>query len=81
MMQMSILENGAIAVLPRMQRFGLIDKKQEKQEIQSICKRLALNFTSLTDPVASLSGGNQQKTLLTRWLMLDSDVLFLDNPA
>lgn len=81
MMQMSILENGTMAVLPRMQRSGFIDKKQEEREIQSIHTRLALKFTSLTDPVASLSGGNQQKTLLARWLMLNPDVLFLDDPA
>ena len=81
MMQMSILENGTMAVLPRMQRFGLIDKQQEEREIRSIHTRLALKFTSLTDPVASLSGGNQQKTLLARWLMLNPDVLFLDDPA
>ena len=81
MMQMSILENGTMAVLPRMQRLGFIDKKKEEMEIQSIHSRLALKFTSLTDPVASLSGGNQQKTLLARWLMLNPDVLFLDDPA
>lgn len=81
MMQMSIVENGTMAVLPRMQRLGFIDKKQEKRELQSIHTRLALKFTSLTDPVASLSGGNQQKTLLARWLTLNPDVLFLDDPA
>ncbi|WP_158752180.1 sugar ABC transporter ATP-binding protein [Acidobacterium sp. S8] len=81
MMQMSILENGTMAVLPRMQSLGFIDKKLEEREMQSIHTRLALKFTSLTDPVASLSGGNQQKTLLARWLLLNPDVLFLDDPA
>ena len=81
MMQMSILENGTMAVLPRMQRMGFVDKNLEKREIQSILARLALKFSSLHAPVASLSGGNQQKTLLARWLMLNPDVLFLDDPA
>lgn len=81
MMQMSILENGTMAFLPRLQRFGFIDKKREAQEINVIRTRLALKFRSLADPVSSLSGGNQQKTLLARWLMLNPDVLFLDDPA
>jgi ABC-type sugar transport system ATPase subunit len=70
-----------MAVLPRMQRLGFIDKQREAREIQSVHTRLALKFSSLSDPVASLSGGNQQKTLLARWLMLNPDVLFLDDPA
>jgi ABC-type sugar transport system ATPase subunit len=81
MMRMSVLENGTMAVLPRLQRFGFIDRKQEARELDVIHTRLALKFTSLTDPVSSLSGGNQQKTLLARWLMLNPDVLFLDDPA
>jgi ABC-type sugar transport system ATPase subunit len=81
MMQMSIIENGTMAVLPQMQRFGFIDKKREEREVNAIHTRLALKFTSPTDPVSSLSGGNQQKTLLARWLMLNPDVLFLDDPA
>jgi ABC-type sugar transport system ATPase subunit len=70
-----------MAVLPQMQRFGFIDKKREEREVNAIHTRLALKFTSPTDPVSSLSGGNQQKTLLARWLMLNPDVLFLDDPA
>lgn len=81
MMQMSIVENGTMAVLPQMHRFGFIDGEREDREFDVIHSRLALKFTSLTDPVSSLSGGNQQKTLLARWLMLDPDVIFLDDPA
>jgi ABC-type sugar transport system ATPase subunit len=81
MMQMSILENGTMAVLSRMHRFGFIERKREAREMSVIHTRLALKFTSITDPVSSLSGGNQQKTLLARWLMLNPDVLFLDDPA
>ena len=81
MMQMSIVENETMAVLPRMHRFGFIDGRRHVRELDRINSRLALKFTSLTDPVSSLSGGNQQKTLLARWLMLDPDLIFLDDPA
>ncbi len=81
MMQMSVLENGTMAVLPRLQRFGFIDQKAEAREIDPIQSKLALKFNALSDPVSSLSGGNQQKALLARWLMLNPEVLFLDDPA
>jgi ribose transport system ATP-binding protein len=81
MMQMSILENGTMAVLPRMHRFGFIERKREVREMSIIHTRLALKFAAITNPVSSLSGGNQQKTLLARWLMLNPDVFFLDDPA
>jgi ribose transport system ATP-binding protein len=81
MMQMSILENGTMAVLPRLHQLGFIDRRREDAEIQGIHSRLAVKFGSLKDSVSNLSGGNQQKTLLARWLMLNPDVLFLDDPA
>jgi ribose transport system ATP-binding protein len=81
MMQMSIVENGTMAVLPRMQSFGFIDKTQEAREMIALRTSLALKCGSLAEPVSTLSGGNQQKTLVARWLMLNPDVLFLDDPA
>ena len=81
MMQMSVLENGTMAVLPRVQRLGFINDKAETREIDPIQTKLALKFNSLSDPVSSLSGGNQQKALLARWLMLNPQVLVLDDPA
>ena len=43
--------------------------------------RLALKCPSAVAPVSTLSGGNQQKTLLARWLLWDPEFLFLDDPA
>ena len=70
-----------MAVLSRLHRFGLIDKRRETVATQEIYSQLAIKFGSLKDPVSSLSGGNQQKVLLARWLTLNPDVLFLDDPA
>ena len=49
--------------------------------MQDVAGRLGLHCRSLDDPVATLSGGNQQKVLLGRWLLVNPDVLFLDDPA
>jgi len=81
MMQMSLLENGTMAVLPRFRRLGFLDFKREASASRAIYSQLLLKFGSIQDPVSSLSGGNQQKVLLARWLMLNPDVLFLDDPA
>ena len=81
MMQMSVAENGTMAVLPRLQRWGFLRRGQELAEMQDVAGRLGLHCRSLHDPVATLSGGNQQKVLLGRWLLVNPDVLFLDDPA
>jgi ABC-type sugar transport system ATPase subunit len=81
MMQMSVSENSTMAVLSGMQRLGFIRHKQETQRMDSIGRRLRLKSASYSSPVSNLSGGNQQKALLARWLLLNPDVLFLDDPA
>jgi ABC-type sugar transport system ATPase subunit len=81
MMQMSVAENGTMAVLPRLQRWGFLRRGQELAEMRDVAGRLGLHCRSLDDPVATLSGGNQQKVLLGRWLLVNPDVLFLDDPA
>ena len=81
MMQMSIAENGTLAVLRRMQSWGFLARRRELNEMQSVAGQLGLHCRSLHDAVATLSGGNQQKVLLGRWLLVNPDVLFLDDPA
>jgi ABC-type sugar transport system ATPase subunit len=81
MMRMSVLENCTIAVLPRMQRLGFIRHQQERRELEPLARRLGLDCDSTARPVNQLSGGNQQKALLARWLLRDPDVLFLDDPT
>lgn len=81
MMQMSVLENSSIGALGRMHTFGFIRRARERKELAPVWARLNLKCGSYTSPVAALSGGNQQKALLARWLLLSPDVLFLDDPA
>lgn len=81
MMQMSVLENSTVAKLKNFRKSGFLSKKQEAAALAPLYEQLALKAASLSAPVGTLSGGNQQKALLARWLLIDPDVLFLDDPA
>jgi ABC-type sugar transport system ATPase subunit len=81
MMQMSVLENSTVAKLKSFQRSGFVSKKEEAAAVAPLYEQLALKAASWSAPVSTLSGGNQQKALLARWLLIDPDVLFLDDPA
>jgi ABC-type sugar transport system ATPase subunit len=81
MMRMSVLENATLAVLPRLHRFGLLRRELERARFAAVGRRLALHCPSPESPVSQLSGGNQQKVLLARWLLLNPEVLFLDDPT
>ncbi len=81
MMQMSVLENGTIADLPRLSRAGITQPQREAQAMAPILRKLALKSSSPNAPVSSLSGGGQQKVLFARCLLADPDVLFLDDPT
>ena len=81
MMSMSVRENGSLAALERFERLGFLRVAREAAELRDLARQLALTTPSLTTPVSRLSGGNQQKVLLGRWLLLHPEVLFLDDPT
>jgi ABC-type sugar transport system ATPase subunit len=81
MMQMSVLENSTMATLEQFQYLGFLKPKQEEQAANSIGQELALRAASDKMSVRGLSGGNQQKVLLAKWLLADPEVLFLDDPT
>jgi ABC-type sugar transport system ATPase subunit len=81
MLQMSVRENSTLTVLPRLSRLGVVRGAAERALFEPIAKRLRLKCASPSMPVGALSGGNQQKAMLARWVFADPDVLFLDDPA
>jgi ABC-type sugar transport system ATPase subunit len=81
MMQMSVLENSTLATLHRYQSWGLLIRKKELAALEAAHHRTALKAASPDVPVSSLSGGNQQKVLLAKWLLMEPAVLFLDDPT
>jgi ABC-type sugar transport system ATPase subunit len=81
MMQMSVLENSTMAALWRYQFWGFVMRRKELAAMQRIHRQTSLKAISFQTAVSSLSGGNQQKVLLAKWLLVDPAVLFLDDPT
>jgi ribose transport system ATP-binding protein len=77
----SLRANLTLAALSGFARAGWIDARREREAAGSIRDRFAIRSASLEQPVAELSGGNQQKALLGRWLLRDTDVLLIDEPT
>ena len=81
MLQMSILENATMTILKRLSFAGWIRSREEQAVVSEPFRKLALRVARSEAEVNSLSGGNQQKVLLTKCLLADPDVVFLDDPA
>jgi rhamnose transport system ATP-binding protein len=60
---------------------GLINFKKEKSLTDTWKEKLSIKFANQSDPVDRLSGGNQQKTVLAKWLATDPDLLIVDEPT
>jgi rhamnose transport system ATP-binding protein len=78
---MSIAENVTLASLPRVSRRGLVQHRVETTIAGDFISRLGIKAPSADTSVATLSGGNQQKVALARWLMTGARVLILDEPT
>ena len=81
MMQASVRHNSTMAVLDRFERFGFVRGGKELDAIRRVHDRTRLKTAGYDVPVNTLSGGNQQKVLLAKWLLVDPPVLFLDDPT
>jgi ribose transport system ATP-binding protein len=80
-LQMSVAQNMTLPSVREFARFGLIRAKAENSRSQEYVQRLAIKTPSLRHKVEYLSGGNQQKVLLARWLMKKLEVIILDEPT
>src|ERR1700733_2288288 len=80
-MDMSIQQNVALASLGALQRGGLIRASAERSMATDWASRLKIKYGRLTDPVAMLSGGNQQKVVLAKWLGRKPELLIVDEPT
>jgi rhamnose transport system ATP-binding protein len=80
-MDMSIQQNVALASLHSLQKGGLIRASAERAMATDWGTRLKIKYGRLTDPVSMLSGGNQQKVVLAKWLGRKPQLLIVDEPT
>ena len=78
---MSIGENMSLVILRKLRKNLFLDTAKEASLIDKYFRYIHIKAPSIKTPILSLSGGNQQKVLVAKWLMNDSKVLFLDEPT
>jgi monosaccharide-transporting ATPase len=78
---LSVRENIVLALLPQLSRRGIIDERRSEAIADEFIARLGIRCSSREQPVGELSGGNQQKVLLGRWVCMNPKLLILDEPT
>lgn len=78
---LSITKNITITTLDRFTHYGFLDKKEEKRESKHLINKLNIKTANLDSLVFSLSGGNQQKTIIARGLLSKPKIFLLDEPT
>jgi ABC-type sugar transport system ATPase subunit len=74
-------ENITLPLLRSLSRFKFIQRRRERDLAREQCERLSVRTSVLETPTSALSGGNQQKLVLARWLAARSQILILDEPT
>jgi len=80
-LMMSCRANASMAVLDRLRRMGILDRKKEREEAGRLFTQMRVKAPSMETPVAALSGGNQQKVAVAKWLIRNCKLLIVDEPT
>jgi ribose transport system ATP-binding protein len=81
LLPMSVNDNLSLAALDRFSRAGVLVAAAERQAVAGMVRRLAIKVGDADDPVATLSGGNQQKVVIGKWLLTAPRILLLNDPT
>ena len=77
----SVMENASISSLEKFIYHGYTHAKKERAMVKKYFDKMSVKTPTMETPIQSLSGGNQQKILLAKWMLRDPDVLILDEPT
>jgi ABC-type sugar transport system ATPase subunit len=80
-LSMNCCQNASLAALDRFTRLGFVRRRAETSLVRRYADQLRVKAPSLDAPIAGLSGGNQQKIALTKWLARQCDILIVDEPT
>lgn len=80
-LRLSVRENATISSLRRFVRFGLLDRAMERALVEEQRSSLSIRAGSIEQPIATLSGGNQQKTMLARAILADPALVLAEEPT
>ena len=81
LLQLTVGKNVSLSDLKNLSMYGYINRRQETEKINSLVDNLRIKTPSVEQQVKNLSGGNQQKVVLAKWLATQCDVLIFDEPT
>jgi ribose transport system ATP-binding protein len=76
-----VRENLTITLLRTLARAGVVDRRRQSEVVERFIARLGIKVADAEQPVRELSGGNQQKVLIARWMAMQPRLLMLDEPT
>jgi ABC-type sugar transport system ATPase subunit len=80
-LSMPVRDNASLATMEQSSRYGLVDPRRQRARVKGIVEKLDILPRSIDTVVAHMSGGNQQKVVLSKWLLANPRVLILDEPT
>lgn len=77
----SVKENTTLAKLEEFIYYGRLHRKKEREAVRNICEKMNVKTPTIDTEISALSGGNQQKVVLAKWMINNPDILLLDEPT